>query len=147
MNNYQELIVFLEKRDDSLCTEAAKAIERLSAEERACRAEWNRANAGWDQAKEKLAALRAQLAQQEPVAWMWQHDETGRVGFVDCYQVENGWQEHNPRNLLVCKLYRHPTTQADAKNTEHYKNLLIKILEDYPDNYEAIRNATLELNK
>ncbi|AFU45411.1 hypothetical protein C380_08545 [Acidovorax sp. KKS102] len=37
----------------------------------------------------------------EPVAWMWQHDETGRTGFVDCWQVENGWQVNNPRLKLV----------------------------------------------
>lgn len=51
----------------------------------------------------------------EPVGWMWQHEETGRTGFVDCWQVENGWQENNPRLRLVSKLYTTPQpTQAQA---------------------------------
>ena len=51
----------------------------------------------------------------EPVAWMWQHDETGRTGFVDCWQVENGWQENNPRLRIVSKLYTtQQPTQAPA---------------------------------
>lgn len=43
--------------------------------------------------------------QGEAVAWMWQHDETGRTGFVDQWQVDNGWQANNPRCHLVSALY------------------------------------------
>lgn len=51
----------------------------------------------------------------EQVGWMWQHDETGRTGFVDCWQVENGWQEGNPRLRFISKLYATPQpTQAQA---------------------------------
>ena len=51
----------------------------------------------------------------EQVGWMWQHDETGRTGFVDCWQVENGWQEGNPRLRLISKLYTTPQpTQPQA---------------------------------
>ena len=51
----------------------------------------------------------------EQVGWMWQHDETGRTGFVDCWQVENGWQENNPRLRLVSRLYRtQQPTRAQA---------------------------------
>ena len=51
----------------------------------------------------------------EQVGWMWQHDETGRTGFVDCWQVENGWQDSNPRLRLISKLYATPQpTQAQA---------------------------------
>lgn len=51
----------------------------------------------------------------EQVGWMWQHDETGRTGFVDCWQVENGWQDGNPRLRLISKLYATPQpTQAQA---------------------------------
>ena len=51
----------------------------------------------------------------EQVGWMWQHDETGRTGFVDCWQVENGWQEGNPRLRLISKLYATPQpTQAQV---------------------------------
>ena len=51
----------------------------------------------------------------EVVGWMWQHEETGRTGFVDCWQVENGWQENNPRLRLASKLFTTPQpTQAQA---------------------------------
>jgi hypothetical protein len=48
----------------------------------------------------------------DTVGWMWQHEETGRTGFVDCWQVENGWQENNPRLRLVSKLYTSPPAVA-----------------------------------
>ena len=50
----------------------------------------------------------------EPVAWMWQHDETGRTGFVDPWQVENGWQANNPRCKLVYPLYTTPPAAQPA---------------------------------
>jgi hypothetical protein len=58
-----------------------------------------------------IVALKQAIEQankQEPVAWMWQHDETGRTGFVDMWQLENGWKKINPRLLLVCPLYATP---------------------------------------
>lgn len=48
-----------------------------------------------------VLADRASRVSQQPVAWMWQHDETGRTGFVDVWQVENGWQQQNPRLRLI----------------------------------------------
>jgi len=33
----------------------------------------------------------------EPVAFMFQHSETGRIAFVDAWQKENGWALANPR--------------------------------------------------
>lgn len=48
----------------------------------------------------------------EPVGCVWQHEETGRTGFVDCWQVENGWQENNPQLRLVSKLYTSPPAVA-----------------------------------
>ena len=32
-----------------------------------------------------------------PVAFMFQHSETGRIAFVDAWQKENGWALANPR--------------------------------------------------
>jgi hypothetical protein len=49
-----------------------------------------------------------QAEKQEPVAWMWQHDETGRTGFDEMWQLETGWEKINPRLLLVCPLYTAP---------------------------------------
>lgn len=71
------------------------------------------------------AALAQQpSAQQEPVAWMWQHEETGRIGFIDEWQKMHGWEANNPRLKIIKPLYTHPpinqslTTQAqsDAKD-------------------------------
>ena len=69
-----------------------------------------------------MIALRTAIEQaetapvQEPVAWMWQHDETGRTGFVDPWQVENGWQANNPRCKLVHPLYTRPQPADEWKN-------------------------------
>jgi hypothetical protein len=64
-----------------------------------------------DTTPKAIVALKQAIEQaekQEPVAWMWQHDETGRTGFVDMWQLENGWEKINPRLLLVCPLYVAP---------------------------------------
>lgn len=49
------------------------------------------------------------IGEQQPAAWLWQHEETGRSGFVDAWQVENGWQEANPRNKIIRPVYYHPS--------------------------------------
>lgn len=51
---------------------------------------------------EALAAFAAAhvaslCADVEPVAFMFQHSETGRIAFVDAWQKENGWALANPR--------------------------------------------------
>jgi hypothetical protein len=61
-----------------------------------------------DKAIDSLRQAIEQVEKQEPVAWMWQHDETGRTGFIDMWQLENGWEKINPRLLLVCPLYTAP---------------------------------------
>ena len=57
-------------------------------------------------------AIDAALAQpeQEPVAWMFQHDETGRMNYVSNDGVHNPtiFLEMNPRYALVCPLYTTP---------------------------------------
>ena len=45
------------------------------------------------------------VSQGDPVAWMWQHDETGRTGFVEASQLQMGWQEANLRLQIVAPLY------------------------------------------
>ena len=71
-----------------------------------------------EDAESALAALDAALAAtpKEPsqipcvrkpgevVAWMWQHKETGNVGFVDAWQIDNGWERANPRLRLIRSL-------------------------------------------
>ncbi len=58
-----------------------------------------------------ITALRQALAdepQAEPVAWMFQHDETGRTMFVDTQQVEWGFEINNPRWKKIGPVYSHP---------------------------------------
>jgi hypothetical protein len=63
-------------------------------------------------------AQQAPVAQGEPVAWMWQHEETGRTGFVDAWQVEQGWQKNNPRNRIVGPLYTTPQQASEPMTVE-----------------------------
>jgi hypothetical protein len=59
----------------------------------------------------------------EVVAWMWQHDETGRTGFVDRWQVESGWKEQNPRLKLIG-----PLTLAKTPKPEPMTELQISAI-------------------
>ena len=62
-------------------------------------------------AKPALAAIKESLAQtQEPVAWMFQHDETGRMNYVsnDGIHDPTMFLGMNPRYALVCPLYTTP---------------------------------------
>lgn len=66
---------------------------------------------------ERIAELEAELAEitaTEPVAFMWQHEETGRVGFIDPWQVENGWQKGNPRLKIIKPLFTRPMPAQDV---------------------------------
>ena len=46
--------------------------------------------------------------QPEPVAWMWQHEETGRTGFVAGDFDRAHWEEHNPRLKIISPCFSHP---------------------------------------
>jgi hypothetical protein len=51
-----------------------------------------------------------QEIEQEPVAWMFQHDETGRMNYVSNDGIHNPtmFLEMNPRYAFVCALYTTP---------------------------------------
>jgi len=57
------------------------------------------------------AAKPASTAQhdEEPVAWEFQHEETGLIDFVDPQQVEWGFEKNNPRWQKIGPVYRHPS--------------------------------------
>lgn len=60
-------------------------------------------------------AMQSQQAQGEnakPVAWEFQHEETGLIDFVDPQQVEWGFEKNNPRWQKIGPVYRHPPTPA-----------------------------------
>jgi len=71
-------------------------------------------------AAEVRAAIIADLCGDvEPVAFMFQHSETGRITFVDAWQKENGWSAGNPKFKEVGALYGASTlAAAQALNAE-----------------------------
>jgi len=52
-----------------------------------------------------------QAEKQEPVAWMFQHEETGRIMCVDAQQLEWGFEKGNPRLKKIAPLYTTPQPQ------------------------------------
>lgn len=90
------------------CPEVIDALRTALAENKR---DWSLLEATQESLREHMAeiqTLRAALAQPasvEPVAFMWQHDETGRCGFVEAHFDRAHWQEHNPRLAIVSPLY------------------------------------------
>ena len=55
------------------------------------------------------------MTKDEPVAWMFQHDETGRMNYVsnDGINTPERFIEMNPRYKLVCPLYTRQTLNTE----------------------------------
>jgi hypothetical protein len=64
---------------------------------------------------EKECNWCGELESQEPVAWMFQHDETGRMNYVSNDGTHNPtmFLEMNPRYALVCPLYTTPPQRTE----------------------------------
>ena len=63
---------------------------------------------------QELEAENARLRgapKEEPVAFEYQHEETGVIGYIDQWQIDNGFFKNNPRLQLIGPLYRHPPLQ------------------------------------
>ena len=69
----------------------------------------------WPKSDPCINGIRAERAkpveQAEPVAWMWQHEETGRTGFIET-SLAKDWAKLNPRQPLVMPVYKHPPTPS-----------------------------------
>ncbi|QEL64737.1 hypothetical protein OTERR_12610 [Oryzomicrobium terrae] len=84
-----------------------------------------------------LAGLRAvadlvaqELAKgQEPVAYLFQHEDTGQTMCVDVKQVEWGFEANNPRLVKVGPLYTRPVVAAPAGVPEGWKLVPVGYLE------------------
>ena len=48
----------------------------------------------------------------EVVAYLYQHEETGRTGFVDQTQISCGWEQGNPRLKVIAPLVTIASAQA-----------------------------------
>jgi hypothetical protein len=93
-----------------------------------------------------------QEIEQEPVAWMFQHDETGRMNYVSNDGIHNPtvFLEMNPRYALVCPLYTHPPQRTwvgltDEEREEIKKNTYWNV-PHVPTLFDAIEAKLKELN-
>ena len=82
----------------------------------------------WDNdgSTQTMEDLRTALAQEhalhEPVAWMFQHDETGRMNYVsnDGRNTPDLFLKTNLRYALVCPLYTAPPQRPWVGLTDEY---------------------------
>ena len=67
-----------------------------------------------------IAAIKEALTQpeQEPVAWMFQHEETGRMMFVEAQQLEWGFEKGNPRLKKIRPVYTTPPQRKPLSDEE-----------------------------
>lgn len=85
----------------------------------------------WDRNKNAITAIKEALAQppmplqpeQEPVAWMFQHEKTGRMNYVSNDGVNNPttFIEMNPRYAFVCPLYTATPLQVQPVQDNHWQ--------------------------
>jgi hypothetical protein len=68
----------------------------------------------WPSTTQVQEMLTLAQTEQEPVAWMFQHEETARIMFVEAQQLESGFEKGNPRLKKIGPLY---TTPPAAQRT------------------------------
>lgn len=56
------------------------------------------------------------MTAQEPVAWMWQHGETGNTGFIEyCSEADRAhWERMNKPRQIICPLYTCDALRAEV---------------------------------
>jgi hypothetical protein len=104
-----------------------------------------------DDHEKAITALNERLAQpeQEPVTWMFQHDETGRMNYVSNDGIHDPamFLEMNPRYALVCPLYTappQPEQQRMAKRIEELEaQLRIGTSNSDVNPYAILQNARI----
>ena len=93
-------------------------------------------NASAEKMHEAIVAIKEALAQtQEPLAWMFQHDETGRMNYVSNDGIHNPtvFLEMNPRYALVCPLYTYAPQRTWVGLTEEELHQICNSLDYYGD--------------
>jgi hypothetical protein len=112
-------------------------------------------NASAEKMHEAITAIKEALEQpeQKPVAWMFQHDETGRMNYVSNDGIHNPtmFLEMNPRYALVCPLYTTPSqrTWVSLTNEEidsYFENHGWSPSKDYYPVIKAIEAKLKQLN-
>ena len=79
----------------------------------------------------------ADAEKQEPVAWLFQNEETGLTECVDTQQVEWGFEKNNPRWQKIAPLYTHPPKREWVGLTDQE----LKVIHNKNYNYEELACA------
>ena len=87
------------------------------------------------------AALEQQQVEQEPVAWLFQHEETGLTEFVDVQQVEWGFEKNNPRWQKISPVYTRPQPPRQPLTDDEIKDILKPLTLTVPYRWRDIVNA------
>ena len=64
---------------------------------------------------------------QEPVAWMFQHEETGRTVCIDAQQLGWGFEKGNPRLKKIAPLYTTPPHRPWVGLTDEERNAIFEL--------------------
>ena len=64
---------------------------------------------------------------QEPVAWMFQHEETGRTVCIDAQQLGWGFEKGNPRLKKIAPLYTTPPHRPWVGMTDEERNAIFEL--------------------
>ena len=77
--------------------------------------------------EQAITAIKVALEEEdEPVAWMFQHEETGRTMCVDAQQLEWGFEKGNPRLKKIAPLYTTPPQRTWVGLTDEEKQEIYK---------------------
>jgi hypothetical protein len=78
------------------------------------------------QIMEAINAIKQALAApvQEPIGYLFQHEETGLTQVVDVQQVEWGFEKNNPRHQKIGPVYTTPPAAPVQDNDAHYKGVV-----------------------
>jgi hypothetical protein len=72
----------------------------------------------------------------EPVAWMFQHEDTGLIDYIDTQQVEWGFEKNNPRWQKIGPVYLHPPQPSPARKPMTEEEIS-KLFPGMPTEYET----------
>jgi len=80
----------------------------------------------------------------EPEAFMYQHEETGVIGFVDLQQVEWGFEKNNPRLHIICPLFRAPPELAELQALS-VTNIMLDVVPGDGDGHEVYAKSVADV--
>jgi hypothetical protein len=84
----------------------------------------------------------AQPAVQEPIGYLFQHEETGLTTVVDVQQVEWGFEKNNPRHQKIGPVYTTPPAQPAVPDAIHHTDL-----SEHPQYIEGWNDCRAEMLK